>query len=157
MLSWVLACFKCFFSFIINFKRSFDKILIPEVKGKLREKMSLFGTHKINWKDHYLIYETLPISWRDVIYILPYFLIFSCLLVSTILYFAVYLLVLSSLLRLIRTNTKRRKKVSKKWASLYIKWSIHVLCTLLLTLKKSFNNQSPALKLWWTNGKSRIL
>ena len=48
------------------------------------------------------------------IYILPYFLIFSCLLVSTILYFAVYLLVLSSLLRLIRTNTKRRKKVSKK-------------------------------------------
>ena len=49
------------------------------------------------------------------------------------------------------------KKMSKKWASLYIEWSIHVLCMFLLTLKKSFNNQSPELKLWWTNGKSLIL
>ena len=123
-------------------------------------------THRlsaIKWNTLYLFdifelkhYNTYRLP-KLYIYILPYFLIFSCLLVSTILYFAVYLLVLSSLLRLIRTNTKRRKKVSKKWASLYIKWSIHVLCTLLLTLQKSFNNQSPGLKLWWTNGKSRIL
>ena len=50
-----------------------------------------------------------------------------------------------------------KKSFNNQSPGLYIEWSIHVLCTLLLTLQKSFNNQSPGLKLWWTNGKSLIL
>ena len=51
------------FFFIINSKRSFHKTLNRVVKVKLREKMSLFGVHKI-------IYIIIEISSIKIIFLL---------------------------------------------------------------------------------------